>query len=160
MIKIFVAVITLLLCHPVHLTVTNVEYFAKKKYFIIQIRFFRDDLEKAISLDTGVKPDFRHGGRQEQELLLSFIKKYLTINIDGHKLDADYQLEDYHLEDITLWARVKVKYREGRIGNVRIVNRLMLNLYPDQQNLLIFVYNNRQKGLTFNRKHTQQALRF
>ncbi len=150
----------LVLWHPVHLTVTNVEYFTKKKYFIVQVRFFRDDLEKAIFLDTHVKPDFTKEDKQNEKLLMAYIKKYFLLKINGQDLRPQYQLMGYRLEDITLWARFKVKYRNPEIKKVDIMNKLMLNLYPDQQNLLIFVYKNSQRGLTFRRKHTEQVLSF
>ncbi len=148
------------MCHPIHLTVTNVEYFQNKKNFVIQVRFFKDDLQKAIYLDTGTKPDFRQDNKQNNKLLLNYIKKYLVVKIDGYNLTQQFELENFTLQDITLWARIKVKYKHPEIRKVEITDKLMFNLYPDQQNLLIFVYKNHQKGLTFRRKHPYQVLTY
>ena len=58
------------------------------------------------------------------------------------------------LKDITLWLYYDIKY-SGTVKNVKIFNSLITDLYPDQNNLLIFTYKNTQKALKFSKKNTQ-----
>ncbi len=153
----YVLISVLSVLHPVHLTVTNIEYFSDKKVFVVQVRFFRDDLEKAIDLDTGIKPDFRKTEKQNNQLLLEYIRKHLQIIINGDNITGEYTLEGYDLKDITLWARVRFKYKKP-VKQVKIVNTLMLRLYPDNRNLLIFTFGSKEQGIQFNRKHTVEIL--
>ena len=153
----YVLISVLSVLHPVHLTVTNVEFFSDKKVFVVQVRFFRDDLAKAIDLDTGIKPDFKQNTRENRKLLLDYLRRHLVIYVNGKDIVQSYALQGYELKDITLWARIRFRYKQ-QIKTVKIVNTLMLRLYPDQRNLLIFTYKGKQQGIQFNRRHTVEIL--
>jgi len=155
----YILLVNFLLLHPVHLTVTNIEFLPQKKYFIIQVRFFVDDLQGAILRETGQKIVFKNTkNKQDKELLNRYIRNNLKIVVDGYDLSKNYIIDKYVLEDITLWLYMHAKYKNTHFKSVKIINSLITNLYPDQQNLLIFVYKNQEKGLTFNSKKKQILL--
>ena len=47
-------IIALLYYHPVHLTVTNIEYFQNEKNIIISIRLFTNDFEKILDIKNNI----------------------------------------------------------------------------------------------------------
>jgi len=157
----YILLVNFLLLHPVHLTVTNIEFLPQKKIFIIQVRFFVDDLQEAILRETGQKIVFKNNkNKQDKELLNRYIRNNLKIVVDGYDLSKNYIIDKYVLEDITLWLYMHAKYKNTHFKSVEIINSLITNLYPDQQNLLIFVYKNQEKGLTFNSKKKQILLTY
>jgi len=146
--------------HPVHLTVTNLEFSDSQGYFEAKIRFFADDFQKILYIKYGVKPDF---SRQTKEGKI-LIRRYLTENFrlwaNGRQIPVTkYQIRSYNLQDITLWVTVRIPCRE-KLKNLKIENKLMTDLYTDQSNLLIFTMRDFQKAFTFNKKHTVESISF
>ncbi len=144
--------------HPVHLTVTNLEYVNSQHIFVAKIRFFQDDFSKILYIKYKQKPNFK----KKNKLTTQLIQKYLAANfilyINGVKLNPQkIQVKDYKLEDITLWVTVKIPYHK-QVKSIEIQDKLMMDLYLDQRNLLIFTYKNIQKAYTFTRKQNTVKL--
>ncbi len=144
--------------HPIHLTVTNLEYQPKHKVFVAKIRLFKDDFGKILYLKYHNKPDFRHKNKQTLELIHRYLSKKFTLYINGVQIPPEkYQIKDYQIQDITLWVTLKIPYKQP-IRTIEIHNQLMTDLYPDQKNMLIFTYKSIQKAFTFNKKHYIEKL--
>ncbi len=154
----FLILFKLALLHPVHLTVTNLEYINNQHAFIAKIRFFKDDFTRILNIKYKQTPDFK----KKNKLTTQLIKKYLATNfilyINGVKLNPDkFQVKDYKIEDITLWVTVKIPYRKP-VKSVKIQDKLMMDLYFDQRNMLIFTYKKVQTAYTFTKKHNTVKL--
>ncbi len=136
-------------CHPVHLSVVNIEY--KKKNFNVSIRLFVDDFQKIIY--QNYKVNLNLGTPQERKDANTYINKYiyshLNILPDNKKIELKhYKLISREIKDLTIWLNYKIKYPK-KFTTVKIVNSLMTDLYRDQKNLLIFTYNSIQKPFEF-----------
>ncbi len=159
--RILAYIILMMMFHPVHLTVTNVEYDKQSKAFLIKYRFFSDDLQKIIYIKYGEKPDFTDPkNKQTKELLHNYITGRFALYVDGQQIPSrSFDIKSYQLQDITLWVNVRVPYKQ-HFQNIKVINRLMTDLYNDQSNLLIFTYNSKQFALRFSKKHTTESLTF
>ena len=151
-----------LLAHPIHLTVTNVEYNDSDKYIEISIRLFVDDFETILSHKNNQKINL--GKNNENIKTDDFITKYITDNlifdINYNQINSKkFVLKERKIEDITIWLIFRVKFK-GKINKVEITNTLMTDLYRDQKNMLIFTYNNKQSALEFSRKETIRTLSY
>ena len=139
--------------HPIHLTVTNLEYEANHKVFVAKIRLFKDDFSKILYLKYHQRPDFVHKNKAALQLIRRYLGERFLIYINGVQVPAKkYQIKDYKIQDLTLWITLKIPYRQA-IKSVEIHNQLMTDLYPDQKNMLIFTYKSVQKAYTFNKKN-------
>jgi hypothetical protein len=142
--------------HPIHLTVTNIEYNKKTKNFEISIRLFVNDFEKIIYLKNGVQLNI--GRKNENPKANSYINKYikshLQLTINNQQINPKkFKLKQKKKEDVTLWLYYNVKYK-GTFNQITIKNSLMTDLFRDQKNLLIFTYNNKQTPLQFSYRKT------
>lgn len=150
---------SLLIFHPVHLSVTNVEYNTSKHEFLIRVRLFVDDFQKILNIKYGQKCDFRKGRSQLND---KYLKKYLSEHLDfvinGKSVNySAIHIKDYQVKDITLWVDLWFKYRP-EVKTMQIKNTLMFDLYPDQRNLLIFTYKGEQKAYQFGRANPKENI--
>ncbi len=142
--------------HPVHVSVTNIDYSAKEQQFDISLRLFLDDFEHIITQKYGVVLNI--GKENELKNSSEYINKYInenfSVKFNGKNINnKKLILKKKKVEDITVWLYYEIKYKPV-LKNVEIKNSLMTDLYRDQTNLLIFTYNKKQKALTFNKKNT------
>lgn len=159
---ILITIFSVFFFHPIHLTVTNIEYINKTKSFDISIRIFADDLEKIIN--TQNKIELNLGKKNELNNSNFYIDKYisshLSLNINGKNINPKkFILKKKEIKDITVWLSYNVKFTET-IKNVEIKNDLLTDLYYDQKNLLIFTFNNKETPLEFNTKTTTNFIKF
>jgi len=141
--------------HPVHVSVTNIEYSAKEQKFDISLRLFLDDFEHIITQKYGVALNI--GKENELKNSNEYINKYIndnfSVKFNGKNInDKKLILKKKKIEDVTVWLYYEIKYKPV-LKNVEIKNSLMTDLYRDQKNLLIFTYKKKQKALTFNKKN-------
>ncbi len=146
--------------HPVHLTVTNIEYNENAKKFDISIRLFVDDFEKILDIKYNTKLNLFKS--DEAKNANEFINKYITENlklkVNGNFInEKKFVLESRKLEDITIWLTFSVKYK-SEIHDIEITDKLMTDLYKDQKNMLIFTFKNKQTALEFNLKNTIKSI--
>ena len=139
--------------HPVHLSVTNIEYFNKGKYFEISVRLFLDDLEK--NLDTKNNIVLNIGKDNENKnadiYITNYVANNLTFTLNNKKITLDkYNLTKRKIEDLTIWLTFKIRYKPA-FSQIKITNTLMFDLYPDQKNMLIFTIDNNQMAFDFNK---------
>lgn len=148
--------------HPIHLTVTNIEYLNKTKSFNISIRIFANDLEHII--DKQNKIELNLGKKNELKNANFYIDKYisshLSLNINGKNINPKkFILKKKEMKDITIWLSYNIRFTET-IKKVEIKNNILTDYYFDQKNLLIFTFNNKQTPLEFNSKKTTNFIKF
>ncbi len=148
--------------HPVHVSVTNMEYITEESKFEISFRLFLDDFEEIIAQKYGVKLNI--GKKSELKNSNEYINKYVYEHFSAKFNDKNINskkiiLKKKKVEDVTIWLYYEIKYKPV-LKNVEIKNSLMTDLYKDQKNLFIFTYKKKQKALTFNRKNTIMNFNF
>jgi len=138
--------------HPVHLSVTNIEYNEQQKKFEVSIRVFIDDFEKIINYQNNINLKLE----KEDELSNAnyYINKYITdhlkLKINGSFVpESKYKLKKREKKDITLWLYYEIKYNK-KIEEIDITNQLMTDLYKDQKNMLILTIHKKQYAMEYS----------
>ncbi len=142
--------------HPVHLSVTNVDFKVPENEFDISVKLFTDDFETI--LNKTYLTQLNIGKANETHDSKKYIQKYLQSNFkmlvneknifENARFTGKEHNED---ENVTL-LRFKVKYPGGK--NFIISNTLLTDLYNDQKNLFIFNFKNTQEGFIFEKNKT------
>ena len=147
--------------HPVHYSVTNIQIDTAGQKIEYSVRIFADDFtyainhhyDKDIMLDDGISD-------MEKGVVTDYINCSFEIIINDSKCSPEYQKIET-LEN-TLWIYFTVPLTDKEISSgkgmhcekeiisMKIINRLLLDLYPDQTNLTILTINGKQMGYTFN----------
>ncbi len=151
-----------ILLHPVHLSITNIDYNNSEKCFDISIRIFIDDFE--MILENYYNEKINIGKENENpdtdKYIRDYIVKNLVLEIDNQEIkNKNYLFIGRKIEDITLWLYFKIKYKE-KLNYVTITNSILTDLYKDQKNLLIFTYNEIPKAEEFSCKETKKTFEF
>ena len=128
--------------HPVHISVTNIEFYENKKYFEISIRLFIDDFEAALSYHSNQTIPIQNSKKYPVKIINDYISENLKIKINDTWINKDkYKLQKIEKKDITIWLYYRIPFKE-EIKEISIQNTLIFNLYHDQKNMLIFSKNN------------------
>ncbi len=142
--------------HPVHLTVTDLTLNPKTSVFQVSTKFFLDDIELALKKQT--KKDLNIGTKQElpqtNELLLDYMAKHLVL--EQKNMPLKYKFVGKEIEDETLWVYLETPKTAQK--SLQITNRILIECYGDQLNLLHFVGKNQKKTFKFSSENTTQSV--
>jgi len=138
--------------HPVHLTITNVEYFEKSKKLEFTITLFSDDFELLLNkkYNTILNLFAENENTSTNKIINTYITENLLFTINNKIISRKkYKLVERQKEDITTKLTYSINYYK-KIKNIEITNKLMTEIYPDQKNLLIITLEKEQYALEFN----------
>jgi Domain of unknown function (DUF6702) len=138
----------LLLLHPVHVSLTGIEYDSDRRVYSVFVKLWSDDLESDIKL--GQYTADQMPGNEETKYSEYLTDKVLIIE-DGKKLEMTL----LNSETDGLERRFNLEARGKRsVKNVTVINRIMTRLYADQANMLLFSYNGIEDGFKFTAADT------
>ena len=142
----------ILVFHPVHVSVTSMEYNKGEKIFLVSFKVFTDDFETIIERKYGVALNLGKDNelKNTNEYFNRYFRESFSFIINGEELAEPVYLEK-KMNDIAVWLYYMYP-TSGNIEKVEIKNIIMLDMFRDQSNLLIFKYNDFEKGFIFDRK--------
>lgn len=133
----------MLLFHPVHVSLTGIEYDSEKKIYSVFIQMYSDDLEADISLGSSGGSMI---GDKENEKYSEYLSDRILILEDEEKLE----MKLIKTESDGMEHRFSLIANGRRsVKNVTVVNRIMTRLYDDQANMLLFSFNGIEEGYRF-----------
>jgi hypothetical protein len=141
------------LLHPMHVSVTEVQYNEKNKSFEIISRIFIDDLELSIqaekkneSLDL-LNPG---SGMTTDQLVSEYIGQHLQIRLDGKPVVIHYLAHE--IDDVALVCYLEV---EGvrKVNVIEVTNSIIQETHADQSNLVHVTYKGPVKSLRLMREN-------
>ncbi|MBI5218384.1 MAG: hypothetical protein HY958_05590 [Bacteroidia bacterium] len=140
--------------HPVHVSMTNIEYVQNKKTFEITIKIFSGDFDEIVLKKYGVS--MKLGQNDELKDCMKYINLYLgehfSLEINKNKINnATFEFKEKKLNEDCIWLYFDLK-SDQKIKQVKVVNSLLCDLFSDQTNLLIITCNGEQKGFNLHEK--------
>jgi hypothetical protein len=137
--------------HPVHVSVTNIEYNKSTENFDIAIKIYQDDFERSIKNYYGV--DLNLGKADQLSGYKEFINKYISKNFriivnDKDKTDRKLVFKEFKINELAVWLYYEYK-KVDKVKSITIKNTFLNDLYFDQSNLLIFTHQDFQKAIKF-----------
>ena len=142
----------LLAFHPVHISVTSMEYNKEEEIFLVSFKVFTDDFETNIERKYGVNLNLGKENelKNASEYFSRYFRESFSFIVNGEELKEPVYLEK-KMNDIAVWLYFKYP-TSGDVEEVEIKNVIMLDMFMDQSNLLIFKYNDFEEGFIFNSK--------
>ncbi len=138
----------LIILHPVHVSLTGIEYDSASRVYSVFVKVWCDDLEADINL--GQKPETQTTGDTENRYFKYLTDKVLILE-DGKELEMTMLKSEID----GLEHRFNLEARGKRaVKNVTVINRIMTRLYTDQANMLLFSYNGIEDGYKFTTADT------
>lgn len=148
------------LLHPVHVSISNIEYVQEAKQFEISIKVFTDDFERAVAQKYGV--DLKLGKTGELNGCEQYITGYITdhfdllLNKESSKSNMVYSHKKMNEEAV--WFFYKMKINE-EIQTIKVINSIHNDIYRDQTNLLIFKCENIEQGYQLDYDDTEVLIK-
>ena len=145
--------------HKYYLSLTKVDYINESKSVQITARIFIDDLETA--LDKKFGKSFKLDTNQEIEDTNKYIDEYivklLKITINGELKSYNYLGKKYESDVVHLFAEIE---NVVEIKSIEVQNRILMDDFPDQQNIIKLNINNKKKSFILTLDSDKDLLNF
>lgn len=145
--------------HKFYLSVTNITYSEKDDALQITSRVFIDDLEDLLKerydINGNLATDI------ESELVDEYLEKYLrakfVIEINDEIKPFDFVGRKYDADVIIFYLEVpKVDFPS--ITSIQVQNKVLTDLYDEQQNIVHFKINGKKKSFVLVKPDTKGML--
>lgn len=133
--------------HPIHISVSTVEISATEIKWTARI--YKDDLlrdmyNNSISLE-------RLDDRQKlNKDVLTYFSKKITIAADGKNLK--WALVDIQSDHEAIWISTSTPISQTTTTSLSITNRILLDTYNDQKNVVNLIWLGGKKNFVFEKK--------
>ncbi len=149
-----------LLLHPIHLSVSEINYSEKDKALQITSRIFIDDLETSVRKKTNqpeldiLKPN---AGQTTDQLVSAYINDHFKIKLDGKPQKLNYL--GHEIEDAAIICYIEIeKVKKFKI--LEVLNDIIQETHEDQSNLVHVSYQGPVKSLRLTRDKPVDILTF
>jgi hypothetical protein len=150
----------LLSFHPIHVSITEVEYNEKSKALQMTLRIFIDDLETSIRKSTN-QPELDllnpGAGKTTDQLVKEYLSDKFIVRVDkklgkqnflGHEIEGPAIICYIEIENIK------------KFTSLEFTNRLILETHDDQSNLINVNFQNKVKSLRLTIEKPTDAVVF
>lgn len=136
--------------HPIHASICELNYSEKDAAFQVSVKIYIDDLGAAMNKEG--YPALNLGSTSENELtqeyLASYLDKYFTITLNGKKLVLKFVGKELSDDFLAVWCYIEFPATVSKGQKCTISNRILLDLYSDQRNIMDIRMNSTQKEYT------------
>ncbi len=154
--------ITLLLtaAHPIHVSVTDVEFVQEKQELQIIVRIFTDDLEREIRSEIN-KPNIDillpGDGYTSDGLFNDYLNKHLQFSVNGKEKEYEYLGHEVDSGSVICYLLIgKVK----KLESLSVKNDILVRIHDDQVNLVHVTIDDEIRTMKFVRGEETQSKTF
>jgi hypothetical protein len=137
------SLVIFLLLHPVHVSLTGIEYDTANRCWSVFVKVYSDDLEADMKLGKTAGGEI---SGEEKDRFFQYLSDRVVIMEDGRQLELK-------LKDIVTDGpehRFTLRAEGGkRVENVTVINRIMTRLHDDQANMVLFSFDGIEDGYRF-----------
>ena len=142
--------------HKFYLSKTTIEYNPSSGMYEGTIKFFTDDLENALTNKTGKSTSFSKLNEVEiDQLVGQYITERLEIQLD--QVPLNWRVVGHELENDITYCYVE-GYAPQAFNQVSIRCDFMLELFPDQQNLIDFKAHGKTQSLVLTKDRNRGVI--
>jgi len=126
--------------HPVHVSVSEINYSEKDKALQITSRIFVDDLESCIR-NVRKDPEMDllapKNGLTTDQLLNEYLTDHFKVKLDG-KLQK-IKLLGHEMEDVAIICYIEIE-NVKKVKSIEVFNDIIMEIHDDQSNLVHVTY--------------------
>jgi len=156
---IFFLTLTAFSVHKFYMAIYQINYAPEKKMLQITSRIFVDDLNKALEKKYSKKLYLGSEKESDEELIL--LKKYLaenfSIKINGKPQTINFLSKELDGDVLLCYSNVR---EVSKINSIEIYNRVLIDSYPEQQNVTHVTVLGVKKSILFTNSLTKEVLKY
>ncbi len=150
----------LLFLHPIHLSVSEINYNEKDKALQITSRIFLDDLELSIR-NQRKQPDLDllepGAGLTTEQLMSNYVLKNFTVKLDGKLQKLNFL--GFEREDPAVICYIEIE-NVKKFKTIEVKNEVIMETHDDQSNLIHVTYKGPVKSLRLTLGYTTKTIVF
>jgi hypothetical protein len=147
-----------LLFHPVHVTLTSIDYIPQTDSFKVFVRLYYDDFLRDYKLNGGDLQNkiFSDTDPSSMSIMEKYIGEKIVIKVNEKQISG--KLHDMRLIDNEI--SMNLEYKTGKKPKIIAVkNLIMTGLYSDQANMVIVKINDFEEGVRLTSDLTEQTFK-
>jgi hypothetical protein len=149
--------LSFLLFHPVHESMTSIDYMPDKKSFRVIVKMnFDDFVLDSKQKVTGEISKTDNNISQHKNVMEKYLKEKLTLTANGRFLEG--KLEDMRIQDLDVISVMKY----GSVRNpvmLDVKNQILTDLYSDMTNMLIIKINDFEEGIKLTSEILEKSVK-
>ncbi|MGM9509463.1 DUF6702 family protein [Larkinella sp. GY13] len=142
--------------HPVHTSITQMQYNAAEKTFEVSLRVFTDDLEEALTKENNNQRVRLSDKDANGPLVERYVRKHFGLT-SASRQRKPYRFLGKEQEVDATWIYIEIPYTEPVQGSL-LQQSMLTDLFDDQMNLVNVSYLAEKKTVLFRKSNTQQVL--
>lgn len=150
----------LLFLHPIHISVSEINYSEKDKALQITSRVFIDDLELAIR-EQRKEPELDitnpKTGLSTNQMVMDYVKEHFKIKIDGRPTKFNFLAVE--TEDIAFVCYIEIE-NVKKVKTLEVFNDVITEIHEDQSNLVHVTYKGPIKSARLMRDKPTEVFKF
>ena len=146
--------------HPVHISVTEIDYSEKDKALQITSRIFIDDLELAIQKELN-QPELDimtpKNGLTTDKLVSDYLNKHVRVKLDGKPQKLNYL--GHEVEEAALICYVEIG-NVKKVKSIEVFDDVIMVIHSDQSNLVHVTYKSPVKSTRLTGEKPSEVFMF
>lgn len=153
-----------MMLHPVHVSVTTIDVKVDSAKVYVQVKLFTNDIQLAVNNTCAA--NLQLGTKEEEpdadDLMVQYLSSHLYIEINNKPITLRFI--DRRMNEESVWIMLEgeletPKHGKFALTSAKVENTVLLDLYEDQSNLLIFGQGNgTEKGYMMNIGNVKQTI--
>ena len=141
------------------MSTTKVDYVKEQKSIQIISKIFVDDLEQVLQKrhNSKVQLDPKKETDLDQNYLLNYILKKLKFKVNGNDTQPIYIGKEYDIDILNIYFEIE---NIDMLGSLEIENKILIDLFPEQQNIIHFSNEKNKKNLILDKNRPSGLLNF
>lgn len=137
--------------HPLHVSVTNIEYDSQKSNYQVSFKIFTDDFELAMGQKNNMNVKILGDDKNKNldSLIMNYINAKFSVFFNNKKQTIKFSKIENNFE--ATWVHCFIENNK-KPKLVKIENLILTEMFDDQNNLLFFKHENIEKAEMCNRK--------
>ncbi|MEK6780958.1 MAG: DUF6702 family protein [Bacteroidota bacterium] len=148
------------LLHPIHLSVTEIQYNEKDKALQITTRIFIDDLELSLRNKLN-QPDLDillpQTGLTLDQMTADYLKEHLRVKLEGKP--QIIKLLGHEIEDVAVIFYIEIE-NVKKIKVMEVHNDVIMETHEDQSNIIHVTYKGPIKSVRLLRDKPSEVFKF
>jgi hypothetical protein len=148
------------LVHPIHISVTEINYNEKSKSLQMTTRIFADELELGVRAQRK-EPELDllepKNGVATKQMVQNYLLEHIKIKIDGKPVKMNFL--GFEKEDISIVSYIEIESVK-KLKTLEVFNDLVTELHDDQSNLVHVTYKSPVKSTRLTRDNPKEVFTF